>query len=103
MIKSDYKIGGGWGCHVSWFPDGQFATWDGDENTVFNVTGHHPAIPKEGQTLCGEFTNTFIEFKFIKVDRCANPTDMFFADVVPIKQHRKPDYAKEEITKAPYF
>lgn len=49
-----------------------------------------PEVPLIGETLMDEFNKSFIKFKFMKVERCFDPSDMFFADVTPIEQEMKP-------------
>lgn len=86
-MQADHKIHSGWGHHIE-FMDGTFDGWKGEMKN-FRVFGHLPRIPKEGETLIGEFENSFIKFQIQKVDRCFDPPDMFFADVVPIEQELK--------------
>lgn len=88
MLTGDYKLGGGWGCHVSLLDSDAFKDVDLGKDTV-KVYGHHPEIPKKGQTVVGEFQNSFIKFEFIRVEREDDPPDMFFADIKAIKQEMK--------------
>lgn len=88
-MTGDYRIGGVWGCHVSWLDTKQFDGWDGGGDSLFSVYGHHPRIPEVGQTLVGEFKDSSIRFEFTEVDRQSDPTDMFFGKVKPIDQVMK--------------
>lgn len=94
-MKADYSIGGGWGDHIDWFYLDAFKTWDGNEDQLFRVHGHKQDIPKVGQTLMGEFENSFIKFKFMEVERMSDPPDQFFAKVRPIEQELKETPCKQ--------
>ena len=59
-----------------------------DEDIV-RVGGHHPRIPKVGDILLAEMQKSWVMFKFIKVDACFDPPDMFFADVKAIAAKMK--------------
>ena len=87
-MKADHSIHGGWGHHIDWFPSDQFKDWNGEVKN-FRVCGHLPVKPKVGETLIGEFSKSFIKFRFVKVEYQNDPPDMFFADVVPIEQEVK--------------
>lgn len=46
------------------------------------VSGHQYRIPKVGDFLIAEMTSgKLYKFKFIKVEQCRDPKDMFFANV----------------------
>ena len=87
----DYKIGGGWGARIGWTRPEQFKTEDEyiDDKTLFDVDGHYTPRPKKGQTLIGEFQNSWMQFEFVEIDYMSNPPDMFFAKVKPIDQETK--------------
>jgi len=84
-MQGDYEIGGRWGNHVSLWDKDKFSNTDLDTQLV-RVYGHKSIRPHKGQTLIGEFRKSFIKFEFVKVDLCAEPQDMFFADVKAIDQ-----------------
>lgn len=86
-LEADYEIGGGWGCHISWSSTEQLL--DISEDSILDVYGHHPRIPKQRQTVVGEFNNSFIKFEFLVVERQSNPSDMFFGKVKPVEQVMK--------------
>ena len=86
VSTADYKIGGGFGCHVRWFKPEEFDAWQGDGEAMFSVWGHQPRIPKVGETLLGNFQTTKIKFQFVEVEQCRDPADMFFGKVKPIAQ-----------------
>jgi len=88
MLKGDYQLGGGWGHHVSLENERNFHKINLNEQTV-RVYGHITPRPKEGQTLVGEFQKSFIKFEFVDVKYCADPPDMFFAEVKAIEQELK--------------
>lgn len=75
----------GWGDAISWMNPEEFnKEWGfGD---IFRVSGHKRRIPKEGDTLRAEFKKSWVTFTFIKIDRCGDPSDMFFADVQAAEQ-----------------
>ena len=84
----EYKLGGGWGCHVSLRDIGNFHLLDLNKDLV-RVYGHQPRKPKKGDTLRGEFKRSFMTFKFVEVEYCLDPSDMFFANVKCIGQELK--------------
>jgi hypothetical protein len=85
VLDADFKIDG---MSIMWLNKEQFKTID--ENSVLDVYGFaFNKFPKVEQTLSAEFTQTFKKFKFIEVERCSDPDDMFFAKVVPIGQYIK--------------
>lgn len=86
-MKADFTIHGGWGNHIEWTDDNQFNKLN--DKSKIDCWGHLPVMPKVGQTLMGEFENSFIKFKFIEVRQQNDPRDMFFAKVVPIEQKMK--------------
>ena len=89
LPETDFTIEGGWGNHISWLSPEQFEkviTTD----TEFALYGHKRKKPKAGDTLLGEFENSFMVFKFTSVSPCGNPKDMFFAKASIIRQHPKP-------------
>lgn len=90
-LKGDYKVGGGWGDAINWFPDSkQFKTTPLAEGAKYGVVGWKSRIPQVGQTLLAEFTGSWVLFEFIEVKPQTNPSDMFFATVTPIDQVMKP-------------
>lgn len=77
---ADFKIGGGWGDAINWNGNEQFnCQWQFGQK--FECHGWKSPMPREGQTLCGEFTKSWCLFKFVKVKPCGDPPDMFFATV----------------------
>lgn len=87
-MKGDYKLGGGWGCHVSLSNPDEFSQIDLNTQTV-RVYGHITPRPRVGQTLVGEFQKSFIKFEFVNVEYCHDPQDMFFAEVKAVAQEMK--------------
>jgi len=64
----------GWGDRISW------SDWD-----TGRVNGHLHRIPRVGdklRQLCE--SGKIAEFEFIKIERCDDPTDIFFATVKPL-------------------
>jgi hypothetical protein len=88
-MQTDYGIGGIWGSSIQWSSSTAFDNWTGDEEQLFDVTGFKQQTPKVGQTLSGDFNKSIIVFKFVSVERCRDPSDMFFAKVKPFKQMMK--------------
>lgn len=89
-MTSDYKVGGGWGDAINWFQRDQFDKQPLHPESRYTVVGWKSVRPKVGQTLMGEFQNSWMKFKFVSVDLKSDPPDMFFAEVVPIEQEMKP-------------
>jgi len=87
-MQGDYKLGGGLGFHIGLSDSKSFHKINLNEETV-RVYGHYTPRPKIGQTLVGEFQKSFIEFEFVDVEYCADPPDMFFANVKAIGQELK--------------
>ena len=88
----EYKMyENGWGNNIIWMFPEEFDKWDGSEDTLFTATGHKRRRPKVGDTLVGEFTESFITFEFVEVKLYSNPRDMFMAKVKPISQEDKKD------------
>ena len=87
-MKADYTIHSGWGDHIDWNDPKEFSQKSLDKDT-FGVNGHLPIIPQKGDTLLGEFEKSFIKFKFVEVERCLDPNDMFFGTVKAIQQEMK--------------
>lgn len=87
-MTADHQIHGGWGNHIEWRDPHQFKDWDGSVKK-FDVWGHLPVHPKVGETILGEFENSFIKFRFVDVKHARDPKDMFFAKVEPIEQEVK--------------
>jgi len=86
MPEADHEIGGGWGYHISWALG---VKWDGiNKNSILKATGHLPPrlMPKKGETLRGEFVNSWIVFEVVNVERERDPPDMFWLDVKPVLQ-----------------
>ena len=86
----DFKLGGGWGCHISLCDHDNFNI----NNKRTRVYGHQPLLigsklPKKGKTLLIEGNKSLMLFEFVKVEWCNDPNDMFFADVKPIGQQLK--------------
>lgn len=70
-----YKIGGGWGDSIQWSEDK--ARW--------RVHGWKYRIPEVGDELRAAMTSgKTCRFVFLRIDRCWDPPDMFFADVYPV-------------------
>jgi len=63
-------------------------SWNDTEEDI-GIYGHHPSIPRVGQTIFCECENSFIKFEFTEIERCSNPRDMFFGKVKPIDQVMK--------------
>ena len=80
-----YKIGGGWDDSIHWQDPDKFMQ-KFNSNTQFGVYGFKSNIPKVGDVLTAEFVKSFIKFTFISVEKCSDPSDMFFAKVSPIEQ-----------------
>ncbi len=90
-LKGDYKVGGGWGDAINWFPDSsQFDTTPLADGAEYKVVGWKCKRPNVGQTLMAEFTNSWMLFEFTEVRLCDDPKDMFFATVTPVDQALKP-------------
>lgn len=84
----EYKIGGGWGDRIEWLNPERFSE-PFDEKTHFHVAGWKAVKPSVGDGLVGEFEKSRIWFRFVKIRHCGDPPDMFFAEVVPVKQELK--------------
>ena len=87
-LKGDYSLGGGWGNHIDLLDPEKFGGVNLNTETV-KVYGHQTPIPRKGQTLVGEFEQSFIKFKFVNVKQAGDPRDMFFADIKAIDQEMK--------------
>ena len=87
-MTGDFRLGGGWGRHVSLFHPESFHTIDLAREPV-RVWGHWLPRPKVGQTLVGEFQRSHLKFRFEKVELCRDPPDMFFAEVRAVEQVMK--------------
>jgi hypothetical protein len=90
LLNADFEIHSGWGNHIEWFHPEQFKNLT--NKTKIDVYGHLPVIPKVGQTLSGEFKNSFKEFKFVEVRKVDGIHDMFFAKVVHIGEISREKY-----------
>lgn len=87
---TEYTMSSDWGDAISWLNPEQFKKEWG-QGDVFKVVGHKRNIPEEGDVLKAEFERSWIRFTFIKVERCGDPHDMFFADVQAFEQQMKED------------
>jgi hypothetical protein len=80
--------------HQSWGNAIYFSDWDKNraggflDQNIIRVHGHLFRIPEVGDTLTCDCHNRIdksrkitMKFEFIKVDRCNDPKDMFFAKV----------------------
>lgn len=66
----------GWGNRISW------TKWPS-----LKLNGHLGRIPNVGDMLTCDFkSGAKHQFKFISVDRCMDPSDMFFAEVEHVKE-----------------
>ena len=86
-LENPFTIGGGWGDRIQWNDESIFSNLT--DKTKFHLTGWKEQIPKEGDILRGDFVKSTIWFKFKSVDRQRDPSDMFFAEVVPFRQDMK--------------
>lgn len=82
-----YYIGGSWGAHVEWMNPEHFQ--EISKHNTFTCWGHYTPLPQVGDILIGDFQRSVITFTFVNVEPCTDPSDMFFADVVPTKQELK--------------
>jgi hypothetical protein len=88
--------GGGWGRHVEWGP----GDYKPDENGTVGVWGHMPHEPQPGDLLIATMTSgTDGVFRFVSVERCADPPDMFFGRVEPVG-YVTDDAAKDALAEA---
>lgn len=81
-------MGGGWGSAINWTDISAFNKPFTDQSR-FRVVGWKHRKPCNGDTLKAEFEKSWIWFRFIKVEPCGDPADMFFADVAPFRQQTK--------------
>lgn len=84
----EWGIGGGWGDRIEFTNTRQFdapITCD----SKYQVAGWKREKPKKGDILIAEFERSWMHFAFVEVTNCADPADMFFATVAPIKQVMK--------------
>jgi hypothetical protein len=77
-----YKLGGGLGRHVSLMKPDQ----DINPNEPVKVWGHFTPRPRKGDRLAIEGRRSWMEAEFTTVELCADPADMFFADVRVVHQ-----------------
>ena len=69
-----FNIGGGWGNRIEWFSWGKR-----------KVNGWKTPMPVVGDILHSPMASSKIGvFKFISVEPCGNPSDMFFATLEDI-------------------
>jgi len=85
------KIGGTWGCHISWnnpedFGNGAVSI---DPEKIYGVYGHLPTLPIVDELLQWELKRSFVYFRFLGVERPGDPVDLFFADVIFDHQEMK--------------
>lgn len=83
-LTADHVLGGWWGNAIEIFSKPPY-----DFNKPIKITGWKTPMVKDGQTLLGEFTNSFVKFEIRNVEPCGNPEDMFFADAIAIEQEMK--------------
>jgi hypothetical protein len=68
-----YEVGGGWGDAIN--------VMDG-----WSVVGWKYRIPEVGDELRVPMrSGTTMRCAFVKIKRCGDPSDMFFADVCPVE------------------
>lgn len=77
-----YRIGGSWGNHIHWSKPEQFKESLHSPRSDFEVYGHKPIIPKEGDILEGKLKKGLARFVFSEVKRHFDPPDMFSATVL---------------------
>jgi hypothetical protein len=76
-IPYTYFMGGEWGNKIGVIGN--------------RVYGFKQRIPEVGDYLEGETAKGgYARFEFINVERCSDPPDMFFADVILIKYLKEP-------------
>lgn len=86
MIESDFRIS----SILYWTDKDQFDKRPLAENEKYDLVGFmFSNKPKVGQTVCGEFYRSWVQFEFTEVSPCYDPPDMFFAKVKPINQKQK--------------
>jgi hypothetical protein len=88
LMEADYYLGGSWGDKIQLLEPEKMSSLDLNNDTV-PVVGWKSPRPSVGQTLCGEFEKSWIKFEFVNVRLCADPQDMFFADVKACAQVMK--------------
>lgn len=82
-----YAVGGQFGDRIEWSDTEQFD--DMETRKEFRCHGWKTPRPKICDKLKAEFKRSWIEFEFVDVEYCSDPTDMFFAKVRPVKQTMK--------------
>jgi len=87
-MNANYELGGGWGHHISLMNKDSFHKVNLSKETV-KVYGHITPRPSVGQTIIGEFQKSYILFEFVDIKYCADPPDMFFAEIKAIDQELK--------------
>ena len=66
-----FSIGGGWGCRIEWV-----------DYEKLSVCGWLQNKPKKGDwLLCEMKSGKTAVFRFIEIEHCRDPHDMFFATV----------------------
>lgn len=89
-MDADYRLGGFWGHHIDLCAPKDFHKLDLNKDTV-ELYGHWPKNILVGQTVIGEFQKSWIVFEITEIKYCSDPTDMFFAKSIVVKQKRKSD------------
>ena len=88
-IEGDYSTENGMpGDNINFSHPEKFQK-DNPAGTLFDVHGWITPLPKVGDTLVSDFKKSYIKFKFVEVNPCEDPRDMFFAKVEPLEQHIK--------------
>ncbi len=86
---ADFRIGGGWGDHISLWKWDEFEKTDLNRHTV-KVYGHKTPLPKVGQTVVLECQKSWFKFRIETVEGMRDPPDMFWAELRAIDQVWKP-------------
>ena len=91
LDRSNDVIGGWWGNHIRWKSD---QTFDFEKQKTFGAWGHKPPDQRLelGHLVAGEFQKSWILFEVVDIEYARNPPDMFFADLKPIDQVKKPSH-----------
>lgn len=78
----EYELSNGWGDALHFFDPKELHEEFDEKTKRFQVYGHKRRIPHVDDTLKADFGHTVILFKFVEVNPCGNPPDMFFAWVM---------------------
>ncbi len=90
MSEETYTVGGGWGDAISWS--------DYDKRRVYGFKGRKPQIG--GLLECDLIKGDTKErktgvFRFISIEPCRDPHDMFFANVEDVGYKGEPPFPKK--------